>query len=580
MKYSLPLKTGFTTTRGFYITLSSKSTPELPNVFVKVVKTRNGITCTTGELIKLNDRINESLTDIYLMTNEVGCFVPASYASLKLINSIFSRIGSDDDIETNASTFTLEMREMGYILDNVTDDSLVIIDELGRGTGLEEGAALCFAISEHILNKAAPLVFFVTHFTELEKLEQVYPNVVNYHFKALQDDRFAQMKAKVDEVIHEDTYYQKGALHLTTQKCFAVKPHLNGMLDVARRAYSELIDDVAQIVKDLAQKYSLPLKTGFTTTRGFYITLSSKSSPELPNVFVKVVKTRNGITCTTGELIKLNDRINESLTDIYLMTNEVGCFVPASYASLKLINSIFSRIGSDDDIETNASTFTLEMREMGYILDNVTDDSLVIIDELGRGTGLEEGAALCFAISEHILNKAAPLVFFVTHFTELEKLEQVYPNVVNYHFKVDYVLDPATTDTNTTSVERINFLRKLTKGPSPDTNYGIKLAKLSAMPDSVTQEAEEISRELEEADKNQWKKKDGGQETGDTGDSSSGEGTTGLDTTLDSLDGDRRDSIIDLADRVVTAVQSGFNEVELARFLGQLQRQTIYREGS
>ena len=92
------------------------------------------------------------------------------------------------------------------------------------------------------------------------------------------------------------------------------------------------------------------------------------------------------------------------------------------------------------------------------------------------------------------------------------------------------------------------------------------------MPDSVTKEAEEISRELEEADKDQWKKK--------YGDSSCVDGATGLDTTLDSVDGDyaRRDSIINLADRVVTAVQSGFNEAELARFLGQLQRQTIYRD--
>ena len=116
---------------------------------------------------------------------------------------------------------------------------------------------------------------------------------------------------------------------------------------------------------------------------------------------------------------------------------------------------------------------------------------------------------------------------------------------------------------------------------------GIKLAKLSAMPESVTQEAEEISRELEEADNNQWKKKGGDRKEGDTGGDSSVDGAgchgdgTGLDTTLDSaVEGDRRDVIINLADRVVTAVQSGFDEAELARFLGQLQRQTIYREGS
>ena len=73
-------------------------------------------------------------------------------------------------------------------------------------------------------------------------------------FQALQDERFELMRTKIHEVIHEDTYYQSGALHLTTQKCFALKPNLNTMLDVARRAYSELVDDVSQIIQNLAQK--------------------------------------------------------------------------------------------------------------------------------------------------------------------------------------------------------------------------------------------------------------------------------------------------------------------------------------
>ncbi len=132
----------------------------------------------------------------------MGSFVPAEYASFRLTNQIFSRIGSDDDLETNASTFMVEvshlsihvfstpthtpppphththtqMREVQYILQNVDSTSLVIIDELGRGTSSEEGVGLCQAICEHLLSTEA-ITFFSTHFLELTRLEALYPNV-------------------------------------------------------------------------------------------------------------------------------------------------------------------------------------------------------------------------------------------------------------------------------------------------------------------------------------------------------------------------------------------------------------------
>ena len=114
---------------------------------------------------------------------------------------------------------------------------------------------------------------------------------------------------------------------------------------------------------------------------------------------------------------------------------QIGCFVPAEYASFPLTNHIFTRMGSCDDIETNTSTFSQEMKEVNYILQNVSDRSLVLLDELGRGTSSLEGAGLCQAVCEKLLSTRA-CVFLVTHYAHLTDLASLYPTVENYFFQV------------------------------------------------------------------------------------------------------------------------------------------------
>lgn len=98
-----------------------------------------------------------------------GCWVPANYFMCPLIDRLFTRIGTSDQVEGNLSSFTKEMVEMNYILQNVTDRSLVIVDELGRGTSNQDGVALCWAICEHLISKSNAFVFFVTHFLVRKK---------------------------------------------------------------------------------------------------------------------------------------------------------------------------------------------------------------------------------------------------------------------------------------------------------------------------------------------------------------------------------------------------------------------------
>lgn len=169
---------------------------------------------------------------------------------------------------------------------------------------------------------------------------------------------------------------------------------------------------------------------------------------------------------------------------------QIGCFVPANYASFKMVNQVFSRIGSADDMETNASTFMVEMREVAYILQHVTPRSLVIIDELGRGTSSEEGVGLCYAVCEQ-LHASKAFVFFATHFLELTQLSAQHYNIANFHFEVKRVLDGDGL--------RVEYTHLLTSGEASEKHYGLQLAEVSSMPAAVVTTARDIAADITRA---------------------------------------------------------------------------------
>ncbi|RGB41068.1 muts protein 4, partial [Rhizophagus diaphanus] len=151
------------------------------------------------------------------------------------------------------------------------------------------------------------------------------------------------------------------------------------------------------------------------------------------------------------------------LRQIALMSimSQIGSYVPAEYASFRIVDQLFTRICNDDNIECNASTFVVEMRETAYILQNVTDDSLVIIDELGRGTSTHDGLGITYAICEELL-KTKAFIFFATHFHELTRSLTVYPNVVNLHLEVE-VKDSRVA---------MKYLYRVKDGRNDEEHYG------------------------------------------------------------------------------------------------------------
>jgi len=160
-----------------------------------------------------------------------------------------------------------------------------------------------------------------------------------------------------------------------------------------------------------------------------------------------------------------------------------GCFVPATYAKIGIVDKIFTRIGSQDEISKGQSTFMVEMTETAEILNNLTKRSLVILDEIGRGTSTYDGFSLAWAVSEYLQSKKVKTLF-ATHFHELTALSQKYKGVKNYNVAVKK------------EGEDVIFLHKIMEG-STDESYGIYVAKLAGIPEKIIKRAEIILNTLE-----------------------------------------------------------------------------------
>ena len=203
---------------------------------------------------------------------------------------------------------------------------------------------------------------------------------------------------------------------------------------------------------------------------------------------VKLDNGENRIAVITGPNMAGKSTYMRQVALIVLMA-QIGSFVPAQKAKIGIVDRIFTRVGASDDLASGQSTFMVEMTEVANILRNATKNSLLILDEIGRGTSTFDGLSIAWAVIEHI---ASPKILgaktlFATHYHELTELEGKIPGVNNYCIAVKERGDD------------IVFLRKIVKGGA-DKSYGIQVAKLAGVPDSVIDRAKELVEELVDAD--------------------------------------------------------------------------------
>ena len=191
------------------------------------------------------------------------------------------------------------------------------------------------------------------------------------------------------------------------------------------------------------------------------------------------------------ESLKIITGPNMSGKSTYLRQNaliaimaQCGSFVPAKDCVIKMYDRVFTRIGAHDELSEGQSTFMVEMSETANILNNATSDSLVLLDEIGRGTSTYDGLAIAWAVSEDLADKGSDTIF-ATHYHQLNKLAEFYSNIENYNVMVREEGD------------KVEFIRSIVKGGT-DKSYGIYVGKLAGIPSRVLERAREVQVNIEE----------------------------------------------------------------------------------
>ncbi|MGV3508874.1 MAG: MutS-related protein, partial [Sphingobacteriaceae bacterium] len=174
-------------------------------------------------------------------------------------------------------------------------------------------------------------------------------------------------------------------------------------------------------------------------------------------------------------------------TGLIVLMAQMGCFVPAKEASIGLVDKIFTRVGASDNLSSGESTFMVEMNETASILNNLSDKSLILLDEIGRGTSTYDGISIAWAIAEflHTNPAAKAKTLFATHYHELNELSNSFNRIKNFNISVKEVGN------------KVIFLRKLVPGGS-EHSFGIHVAKMAGMPPKLINRANEILKRLEQ----------------------------------------------------------------------------------
>jgi len=171
-------------------------------------------------------------------------------------------------------------------------------------------------------------------------------------------------------------------------------------------------------------------------------------------------------------------------TGLIVLLAQIGSFVPAAGARIGIVDRIFTRVGASDNIASGESTFLVEMHEAANIVNTATQRSLILLDEVGRGTSTFDGISIAWALTEYIHNRIGARTLFATHYHELNELADLFPRIKNYKVEVrEYG-------------EKVLFLHKVTPGFA-DHSYGIQVAQMAGLPEEVTERAKSILKNLE-----------------------------------------------------------------------------------
>lgn len=464
------------------------------------------------------DLIIRLLKDVYdierllvkLSNNTIN---PREIFSLK--KSIYSSIEIKKELQNSGNKFLkdfskkiLNLKDLYDKIDEMLIDNPPIVIEENRilKVGFSSKLDDFFAISEKGKNWIVDFESKERNRTGIKNLKIKYNKILGYFIEIT--------KSNLENV--PDDYIRKQTL-VGSERFFSVElkemeSKLLGSkeraLDIQYQYYNELKDYITQninyiqiladVLSDLDSLISLSIvssKNGYNrpkiNTDGF-IDIKNGRHPivetkNLSEIFVpndtKLDLENNMIHIITGPNMAGKSTYMRQVALIVIMAH-IGCFVPCESANICIVDRIFTRIGASDNLAMGESTFMVEMKEVANIIDNATQNSLLILDEVGRGTSTFDGLSIANAIIEYIAEKIKAKTLFATHYHELVYLADKYPNITNLTIAVDR------------REEDIIFLRKIISGYS-NNSYGIDVAKLAGIENSILKRSSEILKGLE-----------------------------------------------------------------------------------
>ena len=304
---------------------------------------------------------------------------------------------------------------------------------------------------------------------ELKEFESKILNA-EYKIQEIEQRLFNEIKSKIIEYIEQ---IQNNAYHLSVLDCLQSFATISNQNDYVK---PEIDDSLVLEIEDGRH----PVVEKLLSNNEKFVANSTFIDTDSEQIHIITGPNMAGKSCYLRQ------------TALIVLMGQIGCFVPAKKAHFGLVDRIFTRVGAQDNITAGESTFLVEMQETAYILNNATKRSLILLDEVGRGTATFDGISIAWAITEFIHEHIKAKTLFATHYHELNDLVEKYNRIINYRADV------------LESGSNIVFTHKFSRGAS-DHSFGIYVGKMAGLPSSVVQRASEIMTEFEKSADNSTK---------------------------------------------------------------------------
>ncbi len=486
--------------------------------FTKITKRQNAIEELNGDII-LRSNIIEELSSVHDVERLLTKIVYGS-ANARDLRSLYSTIEKTKKIKNHLKTVKSSLlTEIYDMIDNLDDiKSLIensIVDDppfsVREGGFIKKGFNNEIDILQNDMHSGKDFIASMEarekKKTGISKLKIGYNKVFGYYIevtnsykdKVPSDYIRKQTLSSCERYITQELKEIEGRVLGAKDK--VIKLEYDVFCEILKKVSDELvrIQNTARAIAKLDVLCSL----SYVSTTNNYsrpnININGKlnikdgrhpvvekllDAPFVPNDTI-LDKDENRVAIITGPNMAGKSTYMRQTALIVLMA-QIGCFVPASSADISIVDSIFTRVGASDDLASGQSTFMVEMTEVANIIKNATSDSLLILDEIGRGTSTFDGMSIARAVLEYVADKKSigAKTLFATHYHELTDMESCLDGVKNYNIAVKKRGDDIT------------FLRRIVRG-SADDSYGIEVAKLSGIPESIIKRAKQILNDLE-----------------------------------------------------------------------------------